>query len=55
MRLRFWLIATDAAHWLYRRRLASHGLYLWTVGKASDATDWGPALEAEQAGEGTDG
>lgn len=38
LRLRFWLAALDA--------LAAVGLfgsrpYLWVVGKASDATDWG--------------
>lgn len=37
VRLRFWLLAMDAAHAL---RLP-FSVYLWTVRKASDATDWG--------------
>lgn len=39
-RLRFWLAAMDVAHWLHvmsgRRTLR---LYLWTVGRASNA-EW---------------
>ncbi len=42
MRLRFWLGAMDLANWLGWRRL-----YLWTVGRASDATDWGEAAVGE--------
>jgi hypothetical protein len=38
-RLWFWLRAMDLAHAL---RLP-HRVYLWTVCKASDATDWGEA------------
>ncbi len=41
MRLRFWLLAMDAAFWL---RLP-HAAYLWCVGKASDATDWGEGAD----------
>jgi hypothetical protein len=45
LRLRFWLHATDAAFALDRRakrlRHLTARLYLWTVAKASDATDWG--------------
>lgn len=37
MRLRFWLWALDAVHALRLPR----SVYLWCVGKASAATDWG--------------
>lgn len=36
-RLRFWLLALDVAHAVR----ASRCVYLWIVGRASDATDWG--------------
>ena len=38
LRLRFWLLAMDVADELWR---ASHRLYLFTVSKAGEATDWG--------------
>jgi hypothetical protein len=37
-RLRFWLFALDVAQYLR----APRPIYLWIVGRASDATDWGP-------------
>lgn len=37
MRLRFWLLVLDLVHALKLPR----SWYLWVVGKASDATDWG--------------
>lgn len=37
-RLRFWLWALDVAHTIR----APRPVYLWLVGRASDATDWGP-------------
>lgn len=53
MRLRLWLLALDVVDAVERvvprackrtrRRLRA--VYLWTVGKASDATDWGPGAE----------
>lgn len=39
-RLRFWLAMLDLAHALH----APRPVYLWLVGRASDATDWGPPL-----------
>jgi hypothetical protein len=39
-RLRFWLLAMDFAH-----AIGAHRLYLFTVSRASDATDWGPPIE----------
>jgi hypothetical protein len=50
MRLRFWLAAMDVAHALHvasGRRLI--GLYLWTVGKASDAVQWEIEARTEEA------
>lgn len=47
MRLRFWLFVMDLANLLPRPR--SGRVYLWAVGKASDATDWG---EGAELGEG---
>ncbi len=51
IRLRFWLRAIDVAHWLDSHaqrlnpgRLTSHFLF-WTIERASDAEDWGPASE----------
>ena len=48
LRLRFWLHAMDAAHALHvtsgRRLLA---LYLWTVGKASDAVPREPISQPD--------
>lgn len=47
MRLRFWLAALDAIC-----LCGGYGtpLYLWAVGKASDATDWGEPLDAADDG-----
>jgi len=42
LRLRFWLTVLDIAHTLRLPR----SWYLWIVGKASDATDWGPPVDA---------
>ncbi len=39
--LRFWLWALDVAEALH----APRSVYLWLVGRASNATDWGPAVE----------
>ncbi len=36
-RLCFWLAVLDVAH----RLRAPRRVYLWIVGRASDATDWG--------------
>ncbi len=36
MRLRFWLWALDVAHMLR----APRSVYLWIVGRASNAIDW---------------
>ena len=44
IRLTFWLCAMDLFHCLGCDRA-----YLWAVGKASDATDWG---EGADRGEG---
>ena len=41
IRLRLWLLAMDPANALRLPR----PIYLWCVGKARDATDWGPALD----------
>lgn len=45
-RLHFWLHAMDVANALgcfgAPRDSRRFALYLWCVGKASDATDWGP-------------
>lgn len=45
LRRRFWFAVMDAAN-------HAHGwcrdLYLYAVGKASDATDWGPPLPVER-------
>jgi len=41
IRLRLWLLAMDLANVLRLPR----PIYLWCVGKASDATDWGPPLD----------
>lgn len=35
-RLRFWLAMLDVAHYLR----APRSVYLWIVGRASDATEW---------------
>ena len=40
-RLRFWLAMLDLAHALRLPR----SVYLWIVGRASDATDWGQAVQ----------
>jgi hypothetical protein len=40
MRLRFWLLMLDAASWL-DLHVGCPSLYLWCVGKAGGATDWG--------------
>lgn len=37
LKLRFWLAMLDIAEWCH----APQRCYLWLVGKASDATDWG--------------
>lgn len=37
IRLRFWLAMLDLAHYHLR---ASRAVYLWAVGRASNATDW---------------
>jgi hypothetical protein len=42
-RLRFWLFALDLCSAL---RVPT-AVYLWCVGKASDATDWGPPLDRD--------
>ncbi len=34
--LKFWLLMLDLASWAN----APHCVYLWIVGRASDATDW---------------
>lgn len=44
LRLRFWFLAMELFH-----ALGWASAYLWAVGKASDATDWG---EGEVCGEG---
>lgn len=44
-RLRFWLAALDGAHGVR----APRPVYLWLVGRASNATDWG---EGAKFGEG---
>lgn len=46
MRLRFWLAAVDLMAWC---GLFGSRLYLWAVGKASGAADWGPEVTAERA------
>jgi len=46
-RLRFWLVMLDVAHYLR----APLPLYLWVVGRASAAEDWGPPVERDD-GEG---
>lgn len=40
-RLRFWLAMLDLADLLH----APRPVYLWLVGRASAATDWGPGAE----------
>lgn len=45
MRLRFWLFVVDVAN-----LLGSQRLYLWAVGKASDATDWGEGVTLDDGG-----
>jgi hypothetical protein len=47
-RLRFWLWALDVAHALRGPR----SVYLWLVERASNATDWGPAVERNERNEG---
>lgn len=42
MHVRFWLLAMDA---IARCGLYGSPLYLWAVGKASDATDWTPGAK----------
>jgi hypothetical protein len=42
MRLRLWLTVLDI---LSALGLFGSPLYLWAVGKASDATDWGDGVE----------
>lgn len=39
--LRFWLAMLDVAHAVR----ATRAVYLWIVGRASDATDWGPGAK----------
>jgi hypothetical protein len=46
-RIRFWLAMLDVAHALR----APLPVYLWIVARASNATDWGPPLDARD-GEG---
>ena len=43
LRLRFWLRALDVC----RAMRLPTAIYLWCVGKASDATDWGPPRARE--------
>ena len=40
MMLRFWLAMLDAAHAIRAPRC----VYLWILGRASDATDWGEVV-----------
>lgn len=40
-RLRFWLGVTE----LFQTLRVPLSWYLWSVGKASDATDWGPGAK----------
>lgn len=40
-----WLLALDQAHAVG----APRWLYLWLLERASDATDWGPPLEGDDA------
>jgi len=47
-RLHFWLLAMDVVAW---GGGFGSKLYLWCVGKASDATDWGEAVP-QQSGTG---
>ncbi len=44
LRLRFWMLAMDVAYWL-----RADELYMYCVGKAGDATDWG---EGAKRGDG---
>lgn len=46
LRLRFWLAALDLAH----RVRAPRWVYLWCVGRASDAIDWGEGVESNEPG-----
>lgn len=41
IRLRFWLAMLDVDHAVRAPRV----VYLWLVGRASAATDWGPGVE----------
>lgn len=43
-RLRFWLAALDIAQALRVPR----PVYLWLVARASNATDWGPPVDAPE-------
>lgn len=45
-RLSFWLCALDLAHAIR----APRSVYLWLVGCASNATDWGQPIDPQQDG-----
>jgi hypothetical protein len=53
IRLQVWLHVMDLFAWLDRSRLGIRfdfwPAYLWAVGKASDATDWGAETNWAQA------
>ena len=48
-RLRFWLAMMNVARALHSRTRSPFlwSLYLWVVGRASAAEDWGPPLERD--------